>query len=132
MALGVQTLNLAVALVQSEYLLGGLQRDMHHMEPATAVVNKLAASMGMQAPGTVYVTESQLLAVVNTVLQVCHVASLILLCMLMMADAAVSKLAASMGMQASGTDPVIDSQLLAVVSTVLQISHAASHQECCA
>jgi hypothetical protein len=93
------------------------------------VVNKLAASMGMQAPGTDYVTESQLLAVVNTVLQVCHAASLILLCMLMMADAAVNKLAASMGMQASGTDFVIDSQLLAVVNAVLQVCHAASHHE---
>jgi hypothetical protein len=31
-AFGVQTLNLAVALVQSEYLLGGLQRGMHHMD----------------------------------------------------------------------------------------------------
>ena len=69
----MQTLNLAVALVQSEYLLGGLQRGMLHMEPATAVVNELAASMGMQ--GTDFVTESQLLAVVNTVLQVCHAAS---------------------------------------------------------
>ena len=71
----MQTLNLAVALFQSEYLLGVLQRGMHHMEPATAVVNRLAASMGMQASGTDFVINSQLLAVVNTVLQVCHAAS---------------------------------------------------------
>ena len=65
-----QTLHLAVLLIQSKHFMDKLERGMHHLQPATSMLNSIAYGLGMQADGEELLSEREFLFLFQTFQQV--------------------------------------------------------------
>ena len=65
-----QTLHLAVLLIQSKHFMDKLERGMHHLQPATSMLNSITNGLGMQADGEECLSEREFLYLVQTLQQV--------------------------------------------------------------